>query len=279
MTLSLIVSWQRWPGPGPTRDCRAGAGTRSQLSRTSDTTSTDNMGIIEPYKKIDCIDINELGMQQRILELQLQMLHNEMKQVELIKSLQTSRETIISCEKEAEEARSKEALQEALESLPGQEFYHGSLSWQQSWTLLDPQEPGTFLVRRSQSGDARSPLAISFQRGDKAGGPTSIRVCLASGRWSLDSEAGLPSSLLPSFSSMPELIKYYSNPLTTSNCLVKLTRGLKRKSLSREWSVIMICITASWTDRIQTVPHLSTCHYLSHCVLHSEMFITVLEDI
>ena len=190
------------------------------------------MGIIEPYKKIDCIDINDLTMQQRILDLELQMLQNEMKQVELMKSLQTSRETIVRCEKEAEtgEAGNKEAIEEALVSLPKQEFYHGRLSWQQSWALLDPQESGTFLVRRSQSGDPRSPLAISFQRGDKAGGPTSIRVILASGRWSLDSEAGVPSSLLPSFPSIPDLIKYYSNPLTTSNCLVKLTRGLRRKS-------------------------------------------------
>ena len=194
------------------------------------------MRIIEPYKKIDCIDINDLTRQQRILELELQMLQNEMKQVELMKSLQTSKQTIARCEKEAEdgEASSKEALQEALVSLPSQEFYYGSLSWQQSWALLDPQEPGAFLVRRSQSGDPRSPLAISFQRGDKAGGPTSIRVCLASGRWSLDSEARVPSSLLPSFASIPELIKYYSNPLITSNCLVKLTRGLRRTSSSQE---------------------------------------------
>ena len=194
------------------------------------------MGIIEPYKKIDCIDINDLTMQQRILELELQMLQNEMKQVELMKSLQTSRETITRCEKEEREGEtgSQEALHQALASLPSQEFYHGSLSWQQSWALLDPQEPGTFLVRRSQSGDPRSPLAISFQRGDKAGGPTSIRVILASGRWSLDSEARVPSSLLPSFSSIPDLIKYYSNPLTTSNCVVKLTRGLRRKSQSQE---------------------------------------------
>ena len=49
------------------------------------------MGIIEPYKKIDCIDINDLTRQQRILELELQMLQNEMKQVELMKSLQTKK--------------------------------------------------------------------------------------------------------------------------------------------------------------------------------------------
>ena len=66
------------------------------------------MGIIEPYKKIDCIDINDLTRQQRILELELQMLQNEMKQVELMKSLQTSQQTIARCEKEAQEATYEE---------------------------------------------------------------------------------------------------------------------------------------------------------------------------
>ena len=193
------------------------------------------MGIIEPYNKIATCSLQDLAMQQRVLELQLQMLQNEMKQVELLGSLAQTRDSILtsaaSCEHKLAPASDQEldtaALQEAAAALASCEYYHGAISWRTSWQLLAAAPPGTFLVRRSESRTSRHPYAISFQRGEVAGGATSIRVCLERGRWSLDCEARV-SPLLPSFSSLSELVAHYSCPLSTSSCLVKLGRGLPR---------------------------------------------------
>ena len=107
------------------------------------------MGIIEPYNKIATCSLQDLAMQQRVLELQLQMLQNEMKQVELLGSLAQTRDSILtsaaSCEHKLAAASDQEldtaALQEAAAALASCEYYHGAISWRTSWQLLESTSP------------------------------------------------------------------------------------------------------------------------------------------
>ena len=182
------------------------------------------LSTIDPYKKLtvssECFNIEQLAIQQKLLRLQLEMIENELKQAEMLKSLQSSRETILSCET----ISNSDALEAAIVQMSKCDFYHGSLSWQQSWKLLSKCSEGTFLIRKSQSQNPKFPFAISFQRRECEGGATSIRVSLTNGRWSLDCEDVLVSTM-PSFSSMTSLLQYYKDP--ANNCLVKLSDGLK----------------------------------------------------
>ena len=183
------------------------------------------LSTIDPYKKMtvssECFDIEQLAIQQKLLRLQLEMIENELKQAEIFKSLQSSRQTILSCA--VADTSDSDSLEAAIVTLSNCDFYHGSLSWQQSWKLLSKCSEGTFLIRKSQSQNPRFPFAISFQRDECEGGATSIRVSLNSGRWSLDCEDVLVSTM-PSFSSITSLLQYYKDP--ANNCLVKLTDGL-----------------------------------------------------
>ena len=105
-------------------------------------------------------------------------------------------------------------------------FYHGPISWQESSKLLKSCSVGTFLARDSQ--DPKYMYSFSFQRGEKEGGPTSVRVCLDRGRWSLDSQESI-KDLMPSFTSIVCLIQYYVN-LTVGGAEdypIKLRTGLR----------------------------------------------------
>ena len=58
------------------------------------------------------------------------------------------------------------------------------------------------------SQDPKYMYSLSFQRGEKEGGPTSVRIWLDRGRWSLDSQDSI-QDLVPSFTSIVGLIQYY----------------------------------------------------------------------
>jgi hypothetical protein len=69
---------------------------------------------------------------------------------------------------------------------------------------------------------------LSFQRGEKEGGPTSVRIRLDRRRWSLDSQDSI-QDLIPSFTSIAGLIQYYVN-LTLGGAEgypIKLRTGLR----------------------------------------------------
>ena len=198
------------------------------------------------YRKLTNEDSNSLSMEDEILRLRLEMeiMEYKMKQMELLTRSQRQEETSccnhnVESSKEKikqnssiksmssirdEEMMNQESLNTALTQLASCEYYHGDMSWQQSWSLLNPTNPGTFLIRKSQSQNPRFPFALSFSRQCEAGGATSIRVCLARGEWSLDCEDQL-NKVLPSFSDIPALIQYYQDK---NNCLVSLSRGLKK---------------------------------------------------
>jgi hypothetical protein len=83
-------------------------------------------------------------------------------------------------------------------------WYHTSLSWQQSATLLQNSSPGTFLVRSSQNPGFL--YSLSVQRGKE--GPTSIRIHFSAGKFQLDAEESI-SHMMPAFDSVGELVEHY----------------------------------------------------------------------
>ena len=106
------------------------------------------------------------------------------------------------------------------------DYYFGPISWQKSSELLKDCSEGTFLVRDSQ--DPMFMYSLSFQRGEKEGGPTSIRIRLDRGRWSLDCQESL-HRLMPSFTSIGGLIQYYVD-LTVGadeDCPIMLRKSLR----------------------------------------------------
>jgi len=180
------------------------------------------------YKRIssDNMDIQQLTLQQKLLQLKLEIIENEIKQAEMLNNLQSTREPNKTCDKNLETSRNNDALESALVMLSKCDYYHGSISWHESCLLLEHSRRGMFLVRKSQSNHPRYPFAISFQRGLNHGGAVSIRVVLDAGRWSLDCEEPR-STKMPSFASLSNLIQFYKDLPQAENCLVQLTDGLK----------------------------------------------------
>ena len=74
---------------------------------------------------------------------------------------------------------------------------------------------------------------MSFQRGEKSGGPTSIRIRLSQGRWSLDCQDVLLGRL-PTFSNIDDLLRYYIEiSHRHKSCLITLSKGL-----ARSWKLV-----------------------------------------
>merc|ERR1711945_74526 len=145
-------------------------------------TTTVAMGVTGRREREVSTEVTEL--QRRLMHLQVEMMETELKQLEILKKIQTDRETSLTCSP-SYQSRSEKALVESIIFLSRCDYFHGSLSWQESWSLLQGCEEGVFLVRRSQSENSQFPYSLSFQRGEKLGGPTSIRIRLSEGRWSL----------------------------------------------------------------------------------------------
>ena len=166
-------------------------------------------------------------LQQRLVQLQLEMMSNELRQMEILKKIQTDRETSLTC-LQSYQSTSEKALVESIKYLSKCDYFHGSLSWQESWTLLSSCSSGVFLVRRSLSQDSQFPYSLSFQRGAKLGGPTSIRIRLSDGRWSLDCQDILVGKL-PTFSNIDSLLSYYiAISASLQPCLINISKGLAR---------------------------------------------------
>ena len=85
-------------------------------------------------------------------------------------------------------------------------WYHGNLSWEESNSLLTHTQEGTFLLR-----DSRHPgtmYSLSVNRAGKLG-PTSIRIHFTGGMFKLDADGSI-RNLIPAFSSMTDLIQFYT---------------------------------------------------------------------
>merc|ERR1712183_287885 len=210
--------------------------------------------VLEIYKKER--EQAEMMKKQQLLALQIEMIQNELKQSELIQKLQATEEKIQNCQtqnncqtkvetkrKIAHELCQQESVQERVASRMGSvstipesttsalsscDYYFGPISWQKSSELLKDCSEGTFLVRDSQ--DPMFMYSLSFQRGEKEGGPTSIRIPLDRGRWSLDCQESL-HRLMPCFTSIGGLIQYYVDLTVGGNedYPIKLRKGLKCK--------------------------------------------------
>ena len=162
----------------------------------------------------------EVMMKQQLLTLQIEMLENEIKQAELMNKLVATQEIMDNLD--------NPNICENEEGVSSCDYYHGPISWQESSELLEDCAAGTFLVRDSQ--DPQFLYSLSFQRGKKEGGPTSVRIRQDKGRWSLDSQESI-HHLMPSFSSTVDLIQYYVN-LTLGGAEdypIKLRTGLRRR--------------------------------------------------
>ena len=172
----------------------------------------------------------DAGMKQKLLALQVEMLQTELQQAELIKKLEATQEKIYNINidsKTVKNIKQKHNVSE-VSSITTCDYYHGPISWQESSELLKSCSAGTFLVRDSQ--DPKYMYSLSFQRGEKEGGPTSVRIRLDRGRWSLDSQDSI-QDLMPSFTSIVGLIQYYVN-LTLGGAEdyhIKLRTGLRRR--------------------------------------------------
>merc|ERR1711915_1018585 len=171
-------------------------------------------------------ETNTMGaIKQQLLTLQIQMLQNQMQQADLLRKLESTQNIIRNLEaKEGVEptyTQKKELpnRMNGIDSITTCDYYHGPMSWQESSQLLNNSEEGTFLVR--DSSDPRFMYSLSFQRA-KNEGPTSVRIGLQDGRWSLDSDKTI-RHLMPSFSNLNMLIEYY---VSTEDGPVKLKKGL-----------------------------------------------------
>ncbi|XP_066986706.1 uncharacterized protein [Macrobrachium rosenbergii] len=82
-------------------------------------------------------------------------------------------------------------------------WYWERLSWRQAETLLQSTSLGTFIVR--ESADTRYLYSLSVQT---ERGPTSVRIHYTTGKFRLDCESHMTSSI-PEFSSIINLIEYY----------------------------------------------------------------------
>ena len=166
-------------------------------------------------------------LQQRLVQLQIEMMENEVRQMEIIKKIQADREISLTCQ-QSYQSTSEKALVESIKYLSKCDYFHGSLSWQESWTLLSKETEGVFLVRRSLSQDSQFPYSLSFQRGAKLGGATSIRIRLSEGRWSLDCQDILVGKL-PTFSNIDSLLRYYiALSASLKSSIINLSKGLAR---------------------------------------------------
>ena len=171
-------------------------------------------------------EIQQLTMKHKLLKLQLEMIEAELRQAEMLKTLQSNRgQTTAVHEKNVKIPTNSDALDTAIVELSKCDYYHGAMTSQHSWFLLAKCKKGTFLVRQSQTNHSRYPFAISFQRGVENGGAASIRICLDQASWRLDCQDP-GSNKEPSFSTISGLIQYYRDLPDTSDNLVKLTFAL-----------------------------------------------------
>ena len=74
-------------------------------------------------------------LQQRLVQLQIEMMENEVRQMEILKKIQTDRETSLTCQ-HSYQSTSEKALVESIKYLSKCDYFHGSLSWQEALTLL-----------------------------------------------------------------------------------------------------------------------------------------------
>ena len=169
-------------------------------------------------------------LQHKLVQLQIEMMENELQQIEILKRIQ--KETQVTCH-QTSQSRSELALVESIKYLSKCDYFHGSISWQQSWALLEGCGEGVFLVRRSQAENSEFPYSLSFQRGEKSGGPTSIRMRLSQGRWSLDCQEVLLGRL-PTFSNIDDLLRHYIEMSARHQpCLITLSKGL-----AKSWKLV-----------------------------------------
>ncbi|CAL4095034.1 unnamed protein product, partial [Meganyctiphanes norvegica] len=82
-------------------------------------------------------------------------------------------------------------------------WYWSEMSWQQAVTLLQPCSVGTFLLRDSYNARFLYSLSVQTERG-----PTSVRIHYSGGKFRLDCESHMASTI-PDFTCIVQLLQYY----------------------------------------------------------------------
>jgi len=95
-------------------------------------------------------------------------------------------------------------LSKCKKELVQSNWYFGGLDYQSSHALLASSSPGTFLLRDSQHPGCH--FTLSFQRQED--GPTSIRIQLYGGKFFLDADDKIQSSM-PRFDTVCQLVEHY----------------------------------------------------------------------
>lgn len=100
-------------------------------------------------------------------------------------------------------------------------FYYGALSMPEARSLLKRASVGSFILRDSSQSDFILSLSVRTKRGT-----TSLRIKYQNNRFQFDCLKST-SSILPSFSSIPELIEYYTecSRTNTKMCVFLETSG------------------------------------------------------
>ena len=98
-------------------------------------------------------------------------------------------------------------------------WYYGQMTWLQSTNMLKNSPEGTFLVR--DSSDPRFLYTLSVQRGPDDG-PTSVRIHFSDGKFRLDAEDKI-QNLMPSFTSIADLVEYYCNIRAKSHMWIDMS--------------------------------------------------------
>ncbi|XP_076069462.1 uncharacterized protein LOC143041454 isoform X2 [Oratosquilla oratoria] len=101
---------------------------------------------------------------------------------------------------ESDDRRVLMATKKALETCG---WYYAHMSWQQAEVLLRASAIGTFIIRNSADQRYQYSLSVQTERG-----PTSVRIQFTRGKFRLDSDSRMESSM-PEFSSVIRLIEYY----------------------------------------------------------------------
>jgi len=121
-------------------------------------------------------------------------------------------------------------------------WYYQYLDYQSSHALLANSSPGTFLLRDSQHPGCN--FTLSFQRHKE--GPTSIRIQLSGGKFFLDADERIRSSM-PKFNSVCKLVEHY----------LKEERYQKGKKPKEETSTVPMVLKKPLYNQVPSLKHLA----------------------
>jgi len=195
-------------------------------------------------QRISNFEQEQSAISEKLLNIEAQILQNELQQnvtqhqilkeknIQLASRLSKlvpipkTRSDVIVIPKENSALSDVDIVAVNKDQLEKSGCYYGQMSWQESETILARCSAGTFLVRDSQYPGCH--FSLSFQRGVSEG-PTSIRIQLNAGKFSLNADNEI-KPFMPQFDSIIELLGHYMIQGTSQSVPVLLTNPLCKSS-------------------------------------------------